>query len=98
MDNDTDWPEQVGSFSTQVVIRDCEFKKNVQSLVVWSDWASFSDSWITSSPNMSDAAVIENHDKIMISNILGVPQVTIRPSPISVLDAPSISLGHPSGI
>jgi hypothetical protein len=61
----------IGSFSSQVIIRDCEFKMNLQSLVVWSDWASFSDSWITTAENMSNAAVIENHDKIMISNILG---------------------------
>ena len=57
----------VGSFSSQVIVRDCEFKKNIQTLVIWSDWASFSDSWITTSSNMSDLAVIENHDKIMIS-------------------------------
>lgn len=75
--NDPSCPEPhplVGSFSSQVVIRDCAFKRNIQALVVWSDWASFSDSWITTSCNMSDQAVIENHDKLFISNILGVPQ------------------------
>ena len=64
----------MGSFSSQVIIRDCEFHKCMQALVVWSDWASFSDSWITAHENMTDMAVIANHDKIMISNILGVPQ------------------------
>ena len=64
----------VGSFSSQVIVRDCEFHKCMQALVVWSDWASFSDSWITGHPDMTNMAIIENHDKIMISKILGVPQ------------------------
>lgn len=64
----------VGSFSSQVIIRDCQFKKNIQALVIWSDWGSITDCWITTSSNMSNLAVIENHDKLMVANILGVPQ------------------------
>ena len=45
--------------------------------MVWSDWAVFSDSWISTSCDLRDAAVIENHDKLFISNILGVPCNTL---------------------
>ena len=38
---------QVGSYSSQVIVRDCVFHENDQALVVWSDWGSFSDSWIS---------------------------------------------------
>ena len=64
---------QVGSYSSQVIVKDCMFSENYQTLIVWSDWGVFSDSWISSSCDMNDAAIIENHDKLFISNILGVP-------------------------
>jgi hypothetical protein len=64
---------QIGSYSSQVIVKDCMFTHNYQTLVVWSDWAVFSDSWISTNCDLSDAAVIENHDKLFISNILGVP-------------------------
>jgi hypothetical protein len=64
---------QVGSYSSQVIVRDCVFHENDQALVVWSDWGSFSDSWISTSPNMWNKSVVENHDKLFVSNILGVP-------------------------
>ena len=41
-------------------------------------WASFSDSKITAHENMTDMAVIENHDKIMISNILACRKTARR--------------------
>ena len=66
------WP-QSGSYSSQVVIRDCIFKECDQAVVNWADWATFSDSWISSSCAMQDKAVIENHDRLFISNICGVP-------------------------
>jgi hypothetical protein len=58
---------QTGSYSSQVIVKDCMFSDNYQTLVVWSDWGVFSDSWITSSCDMTDAAIIENHDKLFIS-------------------------------
>ncbi len=64
---------QAGSYSSQVIVKDCMFSENYQTLIVWSDWGVFSDSWISSSCDMTDAAIIENHDKLFISNILGVP-------------------------
>ena len=47
----------VGSYSTQVIVKDCVFKHNDQALVVWSDWGVLSNSWITTSCNMTDKAV-----------------------------------------
>ena len=64
---------QVGSFSTQVTIRDCVFVGCDQVLVAWSDWVSFSDSWISTSLMMRNKAVIENHDRLFVENIVGVP-------------------------
>jgi hypothetical protein len=64
---------QTGSYSSQVIVTDCVFSRNFQTLIVWSDWAVLRDSWISTSCNLTDGAVIENHDKLFISNILGVP-------------------------
>lgn len=55
---------QVGSYSSQVVVKDCIFKGSNQALVVWSDGASFSNSWISTACNMTDKAVVENHGAI----------------------------------
>ena len=54
-------------------MRDCVFHENYQALVVWSDWGSFSDSWISTSATMRNKSVVENHDKLFVQNILGVP-------------------------
>jgi hypothetical protein len=70
---------QTGSYSSQVVVKDCVFSRNYQALVVWSDWASFEDSWISTGCELHDGAVIENHDKLFIRNILGVPCNRVTP-------------------
>ena len=67
-------PAFVGSFSTQLVVRDCVFEGCDQALVAWSDWGVLADSWITTSPTMADKAVVENHGRLKVSNILGVPR------------------------
>ena len=67
-------PSLVGSFSTQLVVRDCVFAFCDQALVSWSDWGVLADSWVTTSPNMTDKAAIENHGRLKVSNILGVPE------------------------
>ena len=67
-------PRFVGSFSTQLVVRECVFEYCDQVLVTWSDWGVFEDSWITTSPTMFNKSVIENHGRLHVDNILGVPQ------------------------
>lgn len=63
-----------GSFSTHVVIRECVFTECVQVLVNWADWTSMDAVWITTAMAMpNDTAVIENHDRLWLSNVLGVP-------------------------
>ena len=54
-----------GSFSTQVVVDDCEIVQCAQALINWADWTHFQNSWITAfGPAMSkNMAVIENHDR-----------------------------------
>ena len=69
-----DWqavPLQQGAFSTQVVVRDCVFIRCDQAITNWADWTSVTDSWITTSENMTDKAVFENHDRLFLTNILG---------------------------
>ena len=48
-----------GSFSTQVIIRECKFLQNDQVLVNWADWTSMTDCTIDTSPFMDDKAVLE---------------------------------------
>ena len=83
---------QTGSYSSQVIIKDCVFSRNYQVLIVWSDeppesgttcnyavlfnllydrptlsrsdWAVFKDSWISSSCDLTDGAIIENVKRI----------------------------------
>jgi len=63
-----------GSFSTHVVIRDSVFTECVQVLINWADWTSLESVWITTAVAMpNDTAVIENHDRLWMSNVLGVP-------------------------
>jgi hypothetical protein len=70
---------QTGSYSSQVIVADCVFSRNYQTLIVWSDWGVFRDSWISTSCDLTNGAVIENHDKLFISNILGVPCNHVNP-------------------
>ena len=66
-------PNFLGSYSTQVVIRDCKFHHCDQALINWADWTTMEQCWISSSYTMQDKAVIENHDKLFLRDILGVP-------------------------
>ena len=64
-----------GSFSTQVIVRECKFLQNDQVLVNWADWTSMTDCTIDTSPFMDDKAVLENHDRLFLSNIFASPHV-----------------------
>lgn len=64
-----------GSFSTQVRISGCEFVHCAQALVNWADWTHMEDCWVNSyTPYMPPrTAVLENHDRLFITRMLGVP-------------------------
>ena len=65
-----------GSNSTQISIRDCVFIKCDQALVNYCDMALLADSWISSSREMKNKAVIENRSgSLLLENICGVPGV-----------------------
>jgi len=64
-----------GSNSTQISIRDCVFIHNDQVFINWCDMGSITDSWISTSKEMKNKAVIENHGSLMLENICGVPAV-----------------------
>ena len=65
-----------GSNSTQLKIRDCVFIQPEQALISYTDETNMTDCWITSSINMKDKAVIENHGaRMVLEKILGVPLV-----------------------
>lgn len=74
-------PAFVGSFSTQLIVRDCIFDFCDQALVSWSDWGVLADSWIVTSPTMVDKAVVENHGRLKVRNILGNPEALLRSCP-----------------
>ena len=40
-----------------------------------------SDSWIVTSPGMTDKAAVENHGRLHVHNILGNPEATARSCP-----------------
>lgn len=64
-----------GSFSTHVAIRESVFVECVQVLINWADWTTMDNVWITTAPSMpNDTAVIENHDRLWLTNVLGVPR------------------------
>lgn len=70
-----------GSFSTHVAIRECVFTECAQVLINWADWTSMDAVWITSATAMpDDTAVIENHDRLWMSNVLGVPHEVRGPA------------------
>lgn len=71
----------VGSFSTQLIVRDCVFDLCDQALVSWSDWGVLADSYVITSPNMTDKGVIENHGRLHVRNILGNPESNQRSCP-----------------
>jgi len=50
-----------GSFSTQVIIRDCVFNEPNQALVNWADWTSMDNCWITSSRAMPNNTAVHVH-------------------------------------
>jgi hypothetical protein len=64
-----------GSFSTHVAVQRCMFQECNQALVNWADWTTVDNCWVTTSMAMTnDTAVFENHDRLFLSNILGVPR------------------------
>ena len=48
---------QTGSYSSQVIVTDCVFSRNYQTLIVWSDWGVFRDSWISTSCDLTDGTI-----------------------------------------
>eukprot|EP00038_Savillea_parva_P013867 m.213055 g.213055 ORF g.213055 m.213055 type:complete len:572 (-) comp26353_c0_seq1:183-1898(-) len=70
-----------GSFSTQVTVSTCRFVECAQALINWADWTRVDSSWVTSSSTMpNDTAVFENHDRLTLSNIVGVPREVNGPT------------------
>ena len=66
-----------GSNSTQISIRDCVFIGCDQAFVNYCDMATLSDSWIYSSKQMKNKAVIENRNGcLLLESICGVPAVS----------------------
>jgi hypothetical protein len=62
-----------GSASTQVVVRDCKFNECNQVFVNNCDWSTMEQCWIEASCSTGARGVIENHDKLFLRDILGVP-------------------------
>jgi hypothetical protein len=62
-----------GSASTQVVVRDCKFNECNQVLINNCDWSTMEQCWIEASCDTGARGVIENHDKLFLRDILGVP-------------------------
>ena len=60
LEADCPQPAFQGSFSTQLVVRDCKFHHCDQALINWCDWSTFETSWISTSCTMEDKAAIEN--------------------------------------
>eukprot|EP00040_Diaphanoeca_grandis_P005372 m.32587 g.32587 ORF g.32587 m.32587 type:complete len:543 (+) comp16666_c1_seq2:178-1806(+) len=70
-----DLPKFCGSFSTHVHITRSVFDSCDQALVNWADWTTVDNCWVTTSVDMTNnSAVFENHDRLFLSNILGVPR------------------------
>ena len=66
-----------GSFSTHVAISRCVFQGCAQALINWADWTTFERSWVTTSEAQPlDSAVFENHDRLFLKDVLGVPRET----------------------
>jgi outer membrane murein-binding lipoprotein Lpp len=65
-----------GSNSTQVTMTNCVVLNCNQAFVNWCDMARVADTWVSTSPNMKDLAVFENHGCLLLEHVLGVPQVT----------------------
>ena len=64
-----------GSFSTQVDVSRCLFEGCNQAMVNWADWTTVEKSWVTTSTTQAlDTAVFENHDRLFLRDILGVPR------------------------
>jgi hypothetical protein len=65
-----------GSASTQYTIRSSQFFANEQVVVNWCDYMVVEDVWVErAGPNGSYAkALFENHDKLILLRMLGVPQ------------------------
>ena len=61
--------------SAHILIDRCSFNGNRQVLQNASDWARLSNSWISTSPEMFDQAVIVNYGCLTLDHVLGVPLV-----------------------
>jgi hypothetical protein len=62
--------------SSIVTISNCLFSDCEQAFVCRPDWTTFKDSWISSSKQMKNKAVIENRSAMLLcENIVGVPRV-----------------------
>jgi len=63
------------SNSTFGLVEKCLFSECMQAFVGYTDQMVLRDSWVTSSLEMKDKAVIENHGWLICENIVGVPLV-----------------------
>eukprot|EP01052_Picozoa_sp_SAG31_P039002 SAG31_NODE_5319_length_2613_cov_1.815036_2_plen_575_part_00 len=64
-----------GTASTQFTIKDSQFYSNEQVLVNWCDQMVVENVWVEGAgpTGSSSKALFENHDKIILSRMLGVP-------------------------
>lgn len=63
-----------GSNSTFFKVENCVFRECEQSVVNHCDMAVVRDCWMSTSPQMKDKAVMENHGVMHVENLLGVPR------------------------
>lgn len=64
-----------GSASSFFKVENCIFVNCEQAVIAACDQSVIKDTWISSSRNMQDKAVIENYGVMHIENMLGVPRV-----------------------
>ena len=71
-------PYFTGTASTQVTVKNSQFYHNQQVAVNWCDQMVFEDIWTEGAP-APNKALFENHDKLFLSRMLGVPESGIVP-------------------
>ena len=66
-------PIYVGSFSSKLTIRDCNFWSCDQALVNWCDWALLESCSLVPSPDMGNKAVVENYHHLSVRDVIASP-------------------------
>ena len=79
-DGESDAPDPYfrGTASTQVTVKDSQFYHNEQAVVNWCDQMVLEDIWVEGAPGPRKA-LFENHDKLFLQRMLGVPESGMVP-------------------